>query len=374
MTVVKSTFIILGICGCWRPMSWSLSFYKRHIYNFYTIFIAFLVTTLSLTQIVGIILNANENDDISDDVYVFLAHFVSCFKMLTLVINRNNIVNLIVTLENEPHRIMDNVEANLQMKFDKLSRFNTHGYAFLISLSVTNFLFSSLVSDFKERQLTFRVWLPFDAYMTPLVYYLTYVHQMLSLTLGAIIHVALDTLICNLLITICCQIKLLENRLSKITNERKNILKLCIRHHESIYKYAASVNKTFKFAIFMQFLASTLTVCFTLFQLTKVSTFSLEFVKITVFISGIFIQVYLYCSYGHLVTLKSQEIVYQIFDTNLVGLNNDMKKSLLIMMNRTTRPIVFIVMNLFPLNLDSFVNILKTAYTAYNFLTQTQEE
>ncbi|XP_014607529.1 PREDICTED: odorant receptor 85b-like [Polistes canadensis] len=260
MTVVKSTFIILGICGCWRPMSWSLSFYKRHIYNFYTIFIAFLVTTLSLTQIVGIILNANENDDISDDVYVFLAHFVSCFKMLTLVINRNNIVNLIVTLENEPHRIMDNVEANLQMKFDKLSR------------------------------------------------------------------------------------------------------------------YAASVNKTFKFAIFMQFLASTLTVCFTLFQLTKVSTFSLEFVKITVFISGMLIQVYLYCSYGHLVTLKSQEIVYQIFDTNLVGLNNDMKKSLLIMMNRTTRPIVFIVMNLFPLNLDSFVNILKTAYTAYNFLTQTQEE
>ncbi|KAI4502476.1 hypothetical protein M0802_002388 [Mischocyttarus mexicanus] len=294
--------------------------------------------------------------------------------MLTLVVNRNNIVNLIITLDKEPYKIMDDVEANLQIKFDKLSRFNTHSYAFLISLSVTNFLFGSLISDFKVRQLTFRVWLPFDAYMTPLVYYLTYIHQMVSLTLGAIIHVALDTLICNLLINICCQIKLLENRLTKITNERKNILKLCIRHHESIYKYAETVNKTFKFAIFIQFLASTLTVCFTLFQLTKVSTFSLEFIKIIVFISGILIQVYLYCSYGHLVTLKSQEIVYQIFDTNLVDLNDDIKKCLLIMMNRTTRPIVFIVMNLFPLNLDSFVNILKTAYTAYNFLQQTQEE
>ncbi|KAI4483600.1 hypothetical protein M0804_007860 [Polistes exclamans] len=218
--------------------------------------LTFLITSLSLSQAIGVILNEDVSNDSSDDIYVFLAEAVSCFKMFSLVINRNNIVNLISSLTEEPYKPSNEVETRIQTKFNELSRFNTHSYAFLISLSVSNFLFSSLVSDFKERQLTFRVWLPFDAYMTPLVYYLTYVHQLLSLTLGAIIHVALDTLICNLLITICCQIKLLENRLTKITNERTNILKLCIRHHESIYKYAASVNKTFKFAIFMQFLAT----------------------------------------------------------------------------------------------------------------------
>ncbi|XP_035718470.1 uncharacterized protein LOC118440073, partial [Vespa mandarinia] len=187
--------------------------------------------------------------------------------------------------------------------------------------------------------------------MTPVVFYLTYAHQMIALTLGAVIHIALDTLISDLLLNICCQIRILENRLTNITNERKVILKLCIRHHECIYGFAADVNRTFKFAIFVQFLASTFIICFTLFQITKISVNSMEFLKMTLFMFGMLIQVYLYCWYGHLVTVKSKEIIYQMFDTDLMELNNDIKKSLLIMMHRTTRPIVIIVMNLFPCTL-----------------------
>lgn len=116
-------------------------------------------------------------------------------------------------------------------------RFNTHGYASLITLSVSSFVFLSLITDFRKRQLTFRTWLPFNDNITPVVFYLTYAHQMLALTLGAMIHVALDTLICDLLLNICCQIRILEDRLTNITNDRKAILKLCIRHHERIYGY-----------------------------------------------------------------------------------------------------------------------------------------
>nr|XP_050863389.1 uncharacterized protein LOC127069859 [Vespula vulgaris] len=371
MALLKSIFVILSICGCWRPSSWSLSFYKCLFYNLYSIFVAFLILSLSLSQMIGIAVNADDSSNVSDDIYVFLAQFVSCFKMLSLVVNRNNIVDLIVTLGQEPHQPLDDVEMNIQTKFDRLSRFNTHSYASLISLTVSNFLLLSLITNFKKRQLTFRAWLPFDDNMTPVVFYLTYIHQILAVTIAAMIHVALDTLICNLLINICCQITILENRLTNITDERKTILKLCIRHHECIYKFAATVNKTFKFAIFVQFFASTLTVCFTLYQLTKVSANTSEFIKMMFFMSSMLTQVYLYCWYGHLVTLKSQEIAYEMFQTNLMELSNDIKKSLLIMMKRTTKPIVFIVMDLFPLNLDSFVSILKTAYTVYNFLEQT---
>ncbi|XP_047362154.1 odorant receptor 94a-like isoform X2 [Vespa velutina] len=365
MAVLKSIFIILSICGCWRPSSWSHSFFKCLAHNLYTFFIALLVSSLSLSQMIGIASIAIDSGEVSDDIYVFLAHFVSCFKMLCLVVNRNNIVKLIDTLGQEPYRPLDDMETNIQTKFDKLSRiwiffflrFNIHSYVSLITFTVSHFLFMSLITDFRKRQLTFQAWLPFDDSMTPVVFYLTYAHQMIALTLGAMIHVALDTLISDLLLNICCQIRILENRLTNITNERKVILKLCIRHHECIYGFAADVNETFKFAIFVQFLASTFTVCFTLFQITKISVNSLEFLKMTLFMFGMLIQVYLYCWYGNLVTVKSEEIVYQMFDTDLMELNNDIKKSLLIMMHRTTRPIVIIVMNLFPLNIDSFVSV-----------------
>nr|KAF7404149.1 hypothetical protein H0235_014843 [Vespula pensylvanica] len=308
MALLKSILVILSICGCWRPSSWSLSFYKCLFYNLYSIFVAFLILSLSLSQMIGIAVNADDSSNVSDDIYVFLAQFVSCFKMLSLVVNRNNIVELIVTLGQEPHQPLDDplddVEMNIQTKFDRLSRFNTHSYASLISLTVSNFLLLSLITNFKKRQLTFRAWLPFDDNMTPIVFYLTYIHQILAVTIAAMIHVALDTLICNLLINICCQITILENRLTNITDERKTILKLCIRHHECIYRFAATVNKTFKFAIFVQFFASTLTVCFTLYQLTKVSANTSEFIKMMFFMSSMLTQVYLYCWYGHLVTLK----------------------------------------------------------------------
>lgn len=123
MAVLKSIFIILSICGCWRPSSWSISLYKCFFYNLYTIFVALLVSSLSLSQMIGIALNADDTNNVSDDMYVFLAEFVSCFKMLSLVVNRNNIVNLIVNLGQEPHQPLNDAERRIQNEFDKMSRF-----------------------------------------------------------------------------------------------------------------------------------------------------------------------------------------------------------------------------------------------------------
>lgn len=115
------------------------------------------------------------------------------------------------------------------------SRFNTIGYTSLIGFSVSSFVFMSLLTDLREKQLTFQVWLPFDS-TTPVIYYLTYTQQMLGMTLAGFLNVALDSLICGIFIHICCQIKILESRLMKISNEQKALLKLCVRHHECIYK------------------------------------------------------------------------------------------------------------------------------------------
>ncbi|KAF7384153.1 hypothetical protein HZH66_012403 [Vespula vulgaris] len=373
MTILASSFMILSICGCWRPPSWSLSFYKRLAYNLYTIFVAFLVSSLSLSQAIGILVNEDDSSDSSDDIYIFFAELISCFKMLSLVVNRNEIVNLIGTLMQEPYEPSDDVETRIQVKFDKWSRLNTHCYVLLLSSSVASFSSLSLVTNLTKRQLTFRAWLPFDNNMTTYVFYLTYFHQILAFLIGAALHVALDCLIFGFLIHVCCQIKILENRLTKITNENKPALKLCIRHHDCIYKFANNVIKMFEFTIFIQFFITTSTVCFTLYQLTKVSPISFECVKILLYMCCVLIQVYLYCWYGSLIETKSKEISMTIFNIDWITLSDDIRKTLLFMMKRTMKPIVFVVIRILPVNLDSFVSVLKTSYSAYNILQQTQE-
>ncbi|XP_015180566.1 PREDICTED: odorant receptor 67c-like [Polistes dominula] len=371
MIILKSTLTVLSFCGCWLPPSWSISFSKRLVYHLYTIFVALIISTLAFSQAIGIILNEDVSIDSSDDIYIFLAEGISCFKMLSLVINRNNIVNLISSLKQEPYKPFNDVETRIQIKFDNWSRLNTQCYSFLLTLSVSYFLSTSLLTNLKNKQLTFRVWLPFDNNMNNLIFYLINVHQAIALILGAMLHVALDCLIFGFLLHVCCQIQILENRLMMISNDNKSFLRLCIRHYDCICKFAYNVNNMFELMVFIQFFITTSTVCFTLYQLTKVSPMSLDFFKIILYMCCILMQIYLYCWYGNLVATKSEEIAKKIFEINWTTLNEDIKTCLLFMTKRTMKPIVLVVMKILPINLVSFVSILKTSYSAYNFMQQT---
>lgn len=94
---------------------------------------------------------------------------------------------------------------------------------------------TSLLTEFRKRNLTYRAWLPYNYNSSTIVFCLTYAHQLISLTAGSLVNVACDSLICGLLVHICCQIEILEYRLSKISNGYNN-LHDCIRHHDGIFK------------------------------------------------------------------------------------------------------------------------------------------
>lgn len=102
-------------------------------------------------------------------------------------------------------------------------RTNTLCYMIMVELTCVSTAMASLLTDYKEEKLTFRAWLPFDYYASKTIFHLTYFHQLISLTIGSVLHVACDGLICGLLLHICCQIEILSYRLKKIIcNPRTN--------------------------------------------------------------------------------------------------------------------------------------------------------
>lgn len=114
-------------------------------------------------------------------------------------------------------------------------RANTIHYAILVETTCVCITLTSLLTDFRKRTLTFRAWLPYD-YSLPFLYYITYAHQLISLIMGSVLHVACDGLICGLLVHICCQIKILESRLRRIARE-PDILHDCILQHNRIFEF-----------------------------------------------------------------------------------------------------------------------------------------
>ncbi|XP_019700847.1 odorant receptor 4-like [Harpegnathos saltator] len=123
--------------------------------------------------------------------------------------------------------------------------------------------------------------------------------------------------------------------------------------------------------IAMQFVVSTMVVCSNLYQMTKTISFS-AILPLLLYMSCMLTQIFIYCWYGNEVKIKSTQLLYSIFAMDWLALDRNFKKSLLIIMNRAMIPIEFTSAYVLSMNIDSFVGILKTSYSAYNLLKQVQ--
>ncbi|XP_011882827.1 PREDICTED: odorant receptor Or1-like [Vollenhovia emeryi] len=365
MRVLESTFKFLIICGCWQPDSWTSSC-KRVIYHMHTFFVFVLINTFTLSQLLDIILTVDNAADFTDNFYMLLAMIVSCCKMTNMLINRKNIAILINILMEKPCRPSDPKEMEIYHRFDKSAQANTIHYTILVETTCVCITLTSLLTDYRRRTLTFRAWLPYD-YSSSVLFHVTYAHQLISLIMGSILHVACDGLICGLLMHICCQIKILESRLRRIVHE-PHILHDCILQHNRIFDFAVMVNEKFRFTIAIQFMVSTLVVCFNLYQLTRSTTTNAKYIQLALYMCSMLTQIFFYCWYGNEVKLKSRQLASNIFEMEWCILGQDVKKAFLLIMRRSTMPIEFTSAYIISMNLDSFVGLLKTSYSAYNIL------
>lgn len=102
----------------------------------------------------------------------------------------------------------------------------------MIIISCAGNVLVSLSTNFKQRKLTFREWVPYD-YSSYVIFCLTYTHQYLGVIASCIVNISCDSLIIGLLLHLCCQITILQYRLKNITNDQ-SILRNCVRHHHHI--------------------------------------------------------------------------------------------------------------------------------------------
>ncbi|XP_070518394.1 odorant receptor 94a-like [Cardiocondyla obscurior] len=307
MSVLTLTFKILTICGCWPSNSWT-SRYKRSIYDAYTVFIFLLLNTFTLSQFMDLILFVDNADDFSDNFYITLTTFVSCCKIFSLLKNRNNIATLIDILMKKPFRPTDYDEIEIRQKFDRIIRSNTLHYMTMVESTCAFALVTSIIVDYRKYRLAFRAWLPFNL-SSPMLFQIAYAHQSIGITAGSVIQVACDSLICGLLMHICSQLEIMECHLKKIVGKPR-YLRECIVHHIRIFQFALMVNKTFKLVITVQFLISTLVVCFNLYQLTQINMFSAKYIQIVMYMFCMLTQISFYCWYGNEVKLKVRAYIF----------------------------------------------------------------
>ncbi|XP_053997916.1 uncharacterized protein LOC128886777 [Hylaeus anthracinus] len=365
MHLMRSIFTLLAVCGCSRPSSWTTPT-KKLLYTVYTFLLLLVVHSLAVTQVLDIVFNVNTQEEFTDNFYMTLGVFISCCKMCSLLTSRENYVILIESLQDEPFSPRNNDEIKILTRFNKWAQWNAIVYTTIIDTSLVCMLTASIFTDYRNRKLTYRAWLPYN-YSSSISFTITYAHQVFGISLCALVNTACDSLFSGLLIHTYCIFEILGYRLKNIIKYGSDSAKQCARLHNHIYKFATMVNEEFKTVVFVQFMTSISLLCFNLYQLTQSQIHS-EFASLMFYTFCTIMQILYYCWYGNEVRVKSLEIPEMIIESNWTSLNNDDKKILLMIMRRARVPIEVSSAKLITMDLNSFKTIVKTSYSALNVL------
>ncbi|XP_025155992.1 odorant receptor 46a-like [Harpegnathos saltator] len=168
--------------------------------------------------------------------------------------------------------------------------------------TVVCMIFTSVFVNFMRGNLTYPAWFPFN-YTAPIIFPLVFFHQTTAITIGATVNVTCDSLICGLLLHVCCQLEILGYRLMQIPQKR-HILSDCILHHDRIFEYACMVNDQFMKIIALQFGVSTLVMCSNLFQLA-IATIDANIVPLILYTACTLSQIFIYCWFGNEIKIKT---------------------------------------------------------------------
>ncbi|XP_011882884.1 PREDICTED: uncharacterized protein LOC105570367 [Vollenhovia emeryi] len=373
MLVLRFTLILCTVSGCWQPLSWT-SLSKHIIYDSYRILLICLISAFTISQVMNIAFNIDNFSEISDNIYMTLTVFIATYKLVTMWITKRHVRMIINILTEEPFKPSESCEVMIRQKYDKIIKKYASWYYGLVQITVICIILNAVIMDFMNGNLTYKAWVPFE-YKSSIIFYFVFTHQMIGMSITAAVNVACDNLVSGLLQEICCQLEILEYRLTKILHDQ-HFLRDCVRHHDRIYEYAYMVNRRFAKIIALQFAVSMLVVCANLYKLASIPTLMLNggLVTLILYTACMLSQIFLYCWFGNELKLKSTGVANSIYNMEWHILDNKSKRDLLLIMKRSMIPIEFTSAVIITMNLESFVSLLKASYSAYNLLKRSHRQ
>ncbi|XP_063906708.1 odorant receptor 43a-like [Zophobas morio] len=180
----------------------------------------------------------------------------------------------------------------------------------------------------------------------------------------------MDPLLGGLVYHATAQLKILKYNLEHIDKHLEHILsktnedivefpcvhkhlESCVDHHKQILWFIDEYEECFSWSIFCQFTGSMLTVPFN----------SVEALTYVVAIFTVSFQIFFYCHYGTLLYEENNGLINAICMGPWYKYDIEIRKSLLIIMERSKRPLRITAGKVVDVTVGTFVSVLKTSYS-----------
>ncbi|KAK0171811.1 hypothetical protein PV328_005210 [Microctonus aethiopoides] len=355
MSVLPESFSALTCIGLWRPVH--CKGWKAMFYYLYTLVLFANSLTFIISEAVEIIIFNNGIFDFFNNSSMLITIIGMCGKMITVLRSREIIIEMKKNLNQYPFKSRDDEENIIKNKFNRVIRFNALSYALLFEVSIVFYTAGKIFEERPIGVLPCRAWLPFD-YSTPIIYWIASAQQLITIIMSCNVDIAYDTLVSGVMLQICSQVKILKHRYQLMLAKLEKI-----HNNSEIFdeKILTTIEKKL-FADCVEYhiaILSTIILCSSVYALSQMSAFSPEFIACLVYILCMFFQIFVLCISGQRVTIEFADLTDTMYSTNWFSLSSHARKYMMMMMVKSSRPIVFVSGHLISLSLESFKRVRK---------------
>ncbi|XP_018301278.1 odorant receptor 46a-like [Mycetomoellerius zeteki] len=298
-----------------------------------------------------------------------------------LAVRKNEVSMLLDCFRRETCQPRNSEERMILIKYDRKVKWCVRTFMSISQATCIALILAPIVGPQNtDRPLPFKTYLPYS--ISGLYPYLaTYLQHVGAIFYGVLLNVSFDSLVYGFTLHVCGQIELLCYRLSKIykdhpeqyqiDTDKGTMISECVRHQLYVHEIVRRIQSLFVWTVTILFIFSMVTLCTSIFQMSKKRLLSVGFLSLTLYLSCMLFQVFFYCWYGNELQLKSKGIGDAIYSSNWTTATTRDRRSLLFVMATSQKGLKLSYYGIFNLALDTFTWILKTSYSAFNVLQQT---
>ncbi|THK32954.1 odorant receptor Or1-like [Diachasma alloeum] len=386
------SFSVLGFWGVWLPPDWS-SGWKSRLYYFYTAGMIILVYTNTLSQVIDLLVTYKSLKHFINNAFILLSTIGAGVKAAHCLYIRRRILGIEEKLNTYPCKPQDEEEKAILQHFSRIIKILNIYYIGLYVCTITALTTVSFFRDVPRHQLYYHAWLPFN-YSSPGRFWAAYMHQVIAHGFDACMHAAYDTIAPGIMIQACAQFAILDHRFQLLpklvdrvrdksaldfpqdeASQRRRVMRFeakklaeCVQHHLKIFQLTKENNKIFGIMIFLQYSLSSVVICLSVLRLSQVNAFQPALISVILYLICMVSQVFMPCYSGHQITLQSSKVSDAIFSMDWPDLGVATKRSLILIMQRSQKPLQFTTGYIITLSIESFNSLMKLSYSVFNVL------
>nr|AOG12904.1 odorant receptor [Eogystia hippophaecolus] len=226
----------------------------------------------------------------------------------------------------------------------------------------------------------------FDDKLRNRYFYYLFIYQSIGMYAQMTYNVNADTLMSGLILMAVTQLKVLNYKLSnlKVTAEHSKLsleiqdniqyqkLNDWLKHHYLITTFCTKIQNLINVTMLIQFGMSAATICVSLCGfLMMSSTGTLMFVSSYLFV--MIVEIFVPAWMGTQLSYESRESVFAIYDSEWIPRSEKFKRNMRLFVECTNVPIILRGVKMFPLSLETFTSIMKTAYSFFTLIRNVQD-